>query len=75
MEWVSLGGGIYFTKDGYPLEKFCCVLKNFSGNYGVQVYLETGEAAVTQSTELVTTVLDIVHNEVYIAIVDALVWR
>jgi len=41
----------------------------------VQVYLETGEAAVTQSTELVTTVLDIVHNEVYIAIVDAPVWR
>ena len=22
MEWVSLGGGIYFTKDGYPLENF-----------------------------------------------------
>ena len=75
MVWVSLGGGIYFTKYGYPLEKFCFVLKNFSENYGVQVYLETGEAAVTQSTELVTTVLDIVHNEVYIAIVDAPVWR
>ena len=71
MEWVSLGGGIYFTKDGYPLEKFCRVLKNFSEKYGVQVYLEPGEAAVTCSTELVTTVLDIVHNEVDIAIVDA----
>ena len=71
MEWVSLGGGIYFTKDGYPLEKFCRVLKNFSERHGVQVYLEPGEAAVTRSTELVTTVLDIVHNEVDIAIVDA----
>ena len=71
MEWVSLGGGIYFTKDGYPLEKFCRVLKNFSERYGVQVYLEPGEAAVTCSTELVTTVLDVVHNEVDIAIVDA----
>jgi len=71
MEWVSLGGGIYFTKEGYPLEKFCRVLKNFSERYGVQVYLEPGEAAVTCSTELVTTVLDVVHNEVDIAIVDA----
>jgi len=71
MEWVSLGGGIYFTKDGYPLERFCQILKHFSERYGVQVYLEPGEAAVTCSTELVTTVLDVVHNEVTIAIVDA----
>ena len=50
MEWVSLGGGNYFTKDGYPLEKFCQVLKNFSEKYGVQVYLKPGEAAVTCNT-------------------------
>jgi len=71
MEWVSLGGGIYFTKDWYPLERFCRVLKNFSERYCVQVYLEPGEAVVTCSTELITTVLDVVHNEVNIAIVDA----
>jgi len=71
MEWVSLGGGIYFTKKGYPLEIFCGILKNFSEKYGVQVYLEPGEAAITNSTDLVTTVLDVVHNEVDIAIVDA----
>jgi carboxynorspermidine decarboxylase len=33
--------------------------------------LEPGEAAITQSCELVTTVLDIVHNEKDIAIVDS----
>jgi carboxynorspermidine decarboxylase len=71
MEWVSLGGGIHFTKSGYPLERFCRILKNFSKRYGVQVYLEPGEASVTCSTELVTTVLDVVHNEIDIAIVDA----
>ena len=71
MEWVSFGGGIYFTKDGYPLVKFCRVLKDFAAIYGVQVYLEPGEAAITGSAELVTTVLDVVHNEVDIAIVDA----
>ena len=71
LEWVSFGGGIYFTKDGYPLEEFCRILKDFAEKYGVQVYLEPGEAAVTCSAELVTTVLDVVHNEVDIAIVDA----
>ncbi len=71
LEWVSLGGGISFTKEGYPLERFCNILKDFSERYGVQVYLEPGEAAITGCTELITTVLDVVHNEVDIAIVDA----
>ncbi|MDD5005424.1 MAG: carboxynorspermidine decarboxylase [Candidatus Omnitrophica bacterium] len=71
LEWVSLGGGIYFTKEGYPLEKFCKKLKEFSKRFGVQVYLEPGESAITESTELVTKVLDIVHNKIDIAIVDA----
>ncbi len=71
LEWVSLGGGIYFTKDNYPLKDFCLKLKEFSNKFGVQVYLEPGETAVTKSAELVTKVLDIVHNEIDIAIVDA----
>jgi carboxynorspermidine decarboxylase len=71
MEWVSLGGGISFTKEGYPLERFCDLLKKFAERYDVQLYLEPGEAAISCSTELVTTVLDLVHNEVDIAIVDA----
>lgn len=71
VSWVSLGGGLYFTKDGYPLDKFCEKLKKFSQKYNVQVYLEPGEAAITRSCELITTVLDIVHNKKDIAIVDA----
>ncbi|MGA2142498.1 MAG: carboxynorspermidine decarboxylase [Brevinematales bacterium] len=71
LEWVSLGGGIYFTKDGYPIDKFCLKLKEFSENHSVQVYLEPGETAVTSSCDLVTKVLDIVHNEKDIAIIDA----
>lgn len=70
LEWVSLGGGIYFTKDNYPLEKFCKKLKEFGDKFKVQVYLEPGETAITRSAELITKVLDIVHNEIDIAIVD-----
>lgn len=71
LEWVSLGGGLSFTTDGYPREAFCERLKEFRGKFGVQVYLEPGEAVITGCAEFVTTVLDVVHNEIDIAIVDA----
>ena len=71
LEWVSLGGGIYFTKNEYPVKKFSKLLKDFSNKFGVRIYLEPGEAVITQSAELVTKVLDIVHNEIDIAIVDS----
>ena len=71
IDWVSLGGGLFFTKENYPIDKFCEKLKNFASEYGVQIYLEPGEAAITQSCELVCSVLDIVHNEKNIAIVDS----
>jgi len=73
LKWVSLGGGIFFTKEGYPLDAFCEKLKAFASAYEVQVYLEPGEAAITKSAYLVTSVLDIVHNDMDIAIVDAAV--
>ncbi|HEX5657593.1 MAG TPA: carboxynorspermidine decarboxylase [Polyangiales bacterium] len=71
LRWFSLGGGIAFTSDGYPLADFCRRLAGFSTEYGLQLYLEPGEAAVTGSTSLVVQVLDIVHNEVPTLIVDA----
>lgn len=71
MQWVSLGGGIAFTNQDYDIDRFINVLKRFSETHSVQIYLEPGEAMVTQSTELVTTVLDVVHNEIDVAIVDA----
>lgn len=70
-EWVSLGGGIHFTGEGYPLDKFCDRLKAFSEKYGVQVYLEPGEASITKSTTLETTVLDTLYNGKKLAIVDS----
>jgi carboxynorspermidine decarboxylase len=71
MRWVSLGGGISFTDPGYPVDRLGEILRRFSRRHGVQVYLEPGEAIVTSSTELVSTVLDVVHNEMDIAIVDS----
>lgn len=71
VEWVSLGGGLYFTQEGYPVADFSQKLADFASEYAVQVYLEPGESAITGCAELVTSVVDVVHNEIDIAIVDA----
>ena len=71
VEWVSLGGGIHFTGGDYPLEAFCNRLKTFAQRFGVQIYLEPGEAAVTRSTTLEVTVLDTSFNGKHLAIVDS----
>ncbi len=68
---LSLGGGIAFTNEGYPLVELCRVLNEFSRKYGLQLYLEPGEAAVRNSTSLHVRVLDIVNNGVPSVIVDA----
>ena len=71
MDWISLGGGIHFTGEGYPLERFAERVKRFSGENEVQVYLEPGEAAITNSTTLEVTVLDTLFNGKNLAIVDS----
>jgi carboxynorspermidine decarboxylase len=71
VSWVSLGGGIAFTAPGYPVERLCALLRGLRDRFDVQVYLEPGEACATSCAELVTTVLDVVHNELDVAIVDA----
>jgi len=71
MKWISLGGGIHFTGEGYPLEKLADRLKRFADANDVQVYLEPGEAAITKSTTLEVTVLDTLNNGKDLAIVDS----
>lgn len=71
VEWVSLGGGIHFTGDDYPVDEFCARLKTFSEKFGVQVYLEPGEASITKTTTLEVTVLDTLFNGKNLAIVDS----
>ena len=71
IRWVSLGGGVLFTTDGYPWERLAEALKAFSLRHGVQVYLEPGEAVITQTTDLVVTVVDIVPGQPSTAIVDS----
>jgi carboxynorspermidine decarboxylase len=70
MEWVNFGGGHHITAEGYPLDKLIARIKQFQQKYQVQVYLEPGEAIAIHTGVLVSEVLDIVHNEMDIAILD-----
>jgi carboxynorspermidine decarboxylase len=70
MKWINFGGGHHITKAGYDIEKLISLIKAFKARYGVEVYLEPGEAVGWQTGILLSTVLDIVHNEIDIAILD-----
>ena len=71
MDWISLGGGIHFTGEGYPLERLAERLKGFAETFDIKVYLEPGEAAITGAATLEVTVLDTMHNGKNLAIVDS----
>lgn len=71
LNWVSLGGGISFTAPGYPVDAFCDRLRAFAQAYGVQVYLEPGEAAVRHTTTLEVSVLDVGFRGKNLAVVDS----
>jgi len=71
MKWVNFGGGHHITRADYDVEKLISILNKFHKKYpGVEVILEPGEAVGWQTGELVSTVLDIVKNEMDIAILD-----
>ncbi len=70
LKWVNFGGGHHMTRDDYDLERLIKLINNFKKKYEVQVYLEPGEASVYNAGVLISTVLDIVKNEMEIAIMD-----
>lgn len=69
-QWVNFGGGHHITREDYDVNLLCRLINAFMERYGVMVYLEPGEAVAMNAGVLVATVLDIVHNEMDIAILD-----
>lgn len=70
LKWVNFGGGHHITRADYDRELLVKLVCDFREKYGVQVYLEPGEAAALNAGYLVTEVMDIVHNGIDIAILD-----
>ncbi|NLY18150.1 MAG: carboxynorspermidine decarboxylase [Clostridiaceae bacterium] len=71
MKWVNFGGGHHITRDDYDIETLVECIMHFKEKYNVEVYLEPGEAVALNAGYLVATVLDIVNNDINIAIIDA----
>ncbi len=70
MKWLNLGGGHHITREGYDIDALVELITYFKGKYNVEVYLEPGEAIAIGTGILVGEVLDVVHNEMDIAILD-----
>lgn len=71
MKWLNMGGGHHITREDYDIETLIESIMFFKNKYGVEVYLEPGEAIALNTGFLVTKVLDIVNNEMDIALLDA----
>ena len=70
LKYINFGGGHHVTKKGYDVEKLINIIKTFKSKYGLEVYLEPGEAVGWETGYLVSTVLDVFHNGMNIAILD-----
>jgi len=70
MKWFNFGGGHHITREGYDIDGLVELIRHFRGKYGVEVYLEPGEAIAIGTGLLVSEVLDVVHNQVSTAILD-----
>lgn len=71
MQYVNFGGGHHITRPGYDLDLLVQVVNRFRERWGVQVYLEPGEAVALNAGYLVATVLDVVNADLPVAIIDA----
>ena len=70
MQWLNFGGGHHITRPGYDIPRLERCIDRIQQRYGLQVYLEPGEAVALNAGILRCTVLDIVENGGKIAILD-----
>lgn len=71
MKWVNFGGGHHITRADYDVELLISLIQDFRERYNdIEVYLEPGEAVVLNGGVFVTSVVDIIHNGMDIAILD-----
>jgi len=70
MEWINFGGGHHITREDYDIPLLEKCIKRMQDKYGLEVYLEPGEAIALNAGFLVTEVLDLTENDMPIAILD-----
>ena len=71
MSWINFGGGHHITRKDYDLPRLERCIRKMQEKYGLTVYLEPGEAVALNAGYLIAKVLELVHNGMDIAILDA----
>ena len=71
IKWLNMGGGHHVTREDYDLELLISSIQHMQEKYGLEVYIEPGEAIALNAGYLVTEVLDIVENGIETLVLDA----
>lgn len=70
MQWINLGGGHHITRDDYDIPRLEKCIRHLQDKYGLEVFLEPGEAVALNAGYLVTEVLDMINCDIPTAILD-----
>lgn len=71
VKWLNMGGGHHITREEYDVGRLEKCIKYAREEYGLDVYLEPGEAVALNAGYLYTRVLDVIKNGGYnIAVTD-----
>ncbi|MGV3303402.1 carboxynorspermidine decarboxylase [Streptococcus suis] len=71
IKWLNMGGGHHVTREDYDLDLLVSSIQHMQEKYGLEVYIEPGEAIALNAGYLVTEVLDIVENGIETLVLDA----
>lgn len=70
LKWINFGGGHHITREDYDIDTLVRCIQEVKERYGVQVYLEPGEAIALNAGYLVSTVMELNENGMQLAILD-----
>ncbi|HEM6339826.1 TPA: carboxynorspermidine decarboxylase [Streptococcus suis] len=70
IKWLNMGGGHHVTREDYDLDLLISSIQHMQETYGLEVYIEPGEAIALNAGYLVTEVLDIVENGIETLVLD-----
>lgn len=71
IKWLNMGGGHHVTREDYDLDLLISSIQHMQETYGLEVYIEPGEAIALNAGYLVTEVLDIIENGIETLVLDA----
>lgn len=66
LKWINLGGGQMIGSNNYDLKRAIAALKYFKSLYNLDIFLEPSEGIITQTMDLIVSVLDIGNSYVIV---------